>query len=102
LRPAYKGAKRLLKHFHPSTTCQSAQGKARKRLQIFIIIDIGGFNPKMYACPLKFGEIKATYISNDGFLFEFVANARKYYTMHTFSTSLLFVTDLCFSFFRKN
>lgn len=50
----------------------------------------------MFACPFKFWAIKAPYINNDRFIFEFVANARNYCTMRTFSTSLLFVTDLCF------
>jgi hypothetical protein len=44
---------------------------------------MGGFNPKMCACPFKFWEIKAPYIQNDRFIFEFVANARNYYTMRT-------------------
>jgi len=63
--------------------------------------DIEGFNPKTCACPFKFWEIKAPYINTDRFIFELVANARNYYTMHTFCTSLLFVTDFVFLILKK-
>jgi len=49
-----------------------------------------------------FWKTKAPYIKNDKFTSEFLASSRNYYIMHTFCTSLLFVTNLCFSFWRKS